>query len=162
MAIAWFFSHYKTRLGRPTFRYCAIDDYTSLVEADGGKWDCIEVLGDQAIVKVRASGTTLATIALDTNVDRIPVALLNDPLSTLTTPQKNALKNKLNELGYTNSEITARFGGLDLSAYTLADVLRFAATRRKKVDHLPDFTGYTFTSTDLPCESVDYLDTRVQ
>ena len=134
MAIAWFICPYKRRItGKQYFpqRYCAMDDFTSQINADGGKWSETEVLGSVAIVKVRASDITLATIAAETGFHRLPKNRLDDSLSDLTTAQKNAIRNKLTDMGYTLQELHDALGN-DLGAVTLRQVLKFATTRRLK------------------------------
>lgn len=112
-------------------RYCAMNDFTSQIRADGGAWAETEVLGGRAIVKVRASLTLLTTIAGTAGFRRIPLNRLNDPLSSLSTTQRQALKQELLDAGYTVEEFQARFPG-GLATVTLGDVLRFMATRRLK------------------------------
>ena len=51
----------STRIER--LRYCAMDDFTRQIRAEGGNWVESEVAGDQAIVKVRASAALLTVIA---------------------------------------------------------------------------------------------------
>lgn len=98
---------------------------------DGGNWAASEVLGNVAIVKVNASQTTLDAINAEPGVVKLPKNHLDDPLSDLTQQQKVAIRNKLENMGYTLAEIQDRFGS-DLGSYTLRDVLRFAARRRRK------------------------------
>lgn len=130
MPIGWYIAQYKRRdLDAQIGRYCSVDDYTALVVADGGKWSEAECLGNHAVVKVRASAATLTTIAADPVIMRIPLTLLNDPASTLTLAQRNAIQAKLNALGYTNQELTNGFPGWPVG-YTLGDILRFALQRR--------------------------------
>lgn len=130
MAVGWYFAPYKRRdVDGQVGRYCAIDDYTSLVAADGGTWSEAECLGNTAVVKVRASAATLATIAADPTITRVPLTLLDDPVSSLTLAQRNAIQAKLNALGYTNQELVAGFPGWPVG-YVLADILRFALQRR--------------------------------
>ena len=62
-AVAWFVAPYKNYPGEPNARYCAMDDYTAIIVADGGAWDESEINGNQAIVKVRAKQATLDLIA---------------------------------------------------------------------------------------------------
>jgi hypothetical protein len=128
MAIAWFIVPYKRALDVPMARYCAIDDQTPQIYAEGGAWTEAEVLGNRALVKVRASDATLATLA--SLYTRIPLARLSDPLSSLTPAQRSALRNRLLDLGYTDAEIRAALP--DLNTRTLHDFLAFAATRRRK------------------------------
>lgn len=135
MAVGWFIAPYARRAaaGRPFIRrYVAIDDLTATIAADGGAWAETEVLGQAAIVKVRASAATLALVAALPGVSRIPVAQLDDPLSTLTAPQKTAIRNRVRALGYSLAELQARFPN-DLGTYTLRDLLTFVASRRRRV-----------------------------
>jgi hypothetical protein len=124
-------------------RRLPIDDLTPTIWADNGFpqgnvpgspefWTEAEVLGQHAIVKVRANVATLQSINAIAGVLRIPVASLDDPLSSLTAPQRNALRDKVLSLGYTLAELQARFPN-DLRTYTLRAVLTFIARRRRKV-----------------------------
>jgi hypothetical protein len=132
MPTAWFIVPYKRRdhYGRPG-RYCAMDDFTAQIIAEGGWWTETEVLGNRALVKVRASAATLTQIAAEQGIKRLPKDRLDDSLATLSPAARQAIRAELEDMGYTLAEIQARFG-TDLSAYTLGDVLRFAATRRLK------------------------------
>ena len=98
MPVSWFICPYKRRLGG-TFpiRYCAMDDYTTQIEADGGRWAESEVLGNHAIVKVSASAATLTTIAGTSGFQRIPVNALETTLGSLTVAQGTATRNKIEE-----------------------------------------------------------------
>lgn len=131
MAIQWFICTYKRTTGRMPGRYCAMDDYTPQILADSGSWSETEVLGGYALVKVRASDATLNTIANDAGFLRIPIALLDTQLSTLTSQQRTAIRDRLNAMGYSDSEILAALGN-NLGQRTLGQVLRFAASRRLK------------------------------
>lgn len=135
LAYAWFFCPYKRRASgltpdpKPKV-YCAMDDFTSQINADGGAWSECEVLGAQAIVKVKASDATLTTIAGTANFQRIPNHwTLTDSLADLTAGQKTVLNTKLLALGYLQAEIDAAAGG-DWGTKTLDDLLTFACTRR--------------------------------
>src|SRR3990172_4851343 len=130
MASAWFIVPFKRAAGGPKpARYCAIDGETPLIRGDGGQWAEAEVLGDRAIVKVRASAQTLAILAA--KYKRLPTDKLDDSLAGLSAPAKTAIRNELEGAGYSLAEIQDRFGG-DLGQYTLRDVLRFMASRRRK------------------------------
>ena len=134
MAIGWFITRYRQKPGGPfgrPIRYCAMDDFTSQISADGGAWAESEVLGGYAVVKVRASEATLSDIAKDDDFRRVPVDRLDDPLSSLNTNQKNVLKNIILAMGYTEAEIAAALSN-DLRDRTLGQVLRFIAQRRLK------------------------------
>lgn len=132
MAVGWFLAPYVRRAGarRPT-RYVVVDDLTAAIRADGGDWTETEVLGDHAIVKVRASAATLNLVAAIPGVTRIPVGRLDDPLSSLTAGQQQALRDKVLALGYTPAEVNAALPN-PIGTYTLRQVLRFVATRRLK------------------------------
>jgi hypothetical protein len=129
MPIAWFIAPYKRLPGqsRPT-RYCAMDDFTQQVAG----WSETEVLGQHAIVKVNATNAVLTTIAGTAGFQRIPVARLDDPLSSLSVAQRNAIRNKVTSLGYTLAELDAAFPG-DIRNFTLRQLLTFIARRRRKV-----------------------------
>lgn len=109
-----------------------MDAFTAAIVADGGGWAESEVLGQAAVVKVRAAAATLNQIAGEEGFLRVPVARLDDPLSSLTAAQKTAVRNRVVALGYTAGEVTSRFPG-DLGDYTLRDLLGFVASRRRRV-----------------------------
>lgn len=159
--IAWFIAPYKRRVGafRPT-RYCAMDDFTSLVRAKGGDWSESEVLGNRAIVKIRASAATITTIAATAGFKRLPKDLLTASLADLTTSQKNALKNEALDMGYTLAEIQARFPN-DLGQYTLGDVLRFFATRRLKPRYDSATDSIILDGPVQECKTISQLDIEV-
>ena len=131
MPVGWFICPYKLKSDaeRPK-RYCAMDDFSAAIAADGGKWTETEVLGDRAICKVRAAAGTLTTINGTATFRRIPLDILDDSLSTLTNGQRTAIKNELLDAGYTLAEINAAVP--DLSVVTLRQVLHFFASRRLK------------------------------
>lgn len=159
MPTAWFLMPYLPEaMGDGTFcRSLAINlDPVVLAKylADeqlGGRLQEATCLGNNAVVKVLASAATLQAIAGLPGTDRLPVSHIDDPLSSLTGPQKTALRNRVLGLGYTAGEITARFGA-DLGQYTLRDVLRFILRRRRDV-----FTtdGVTITETSTPVTQRD-------
>jgi hypothetical protein len=134
MAIAWFICGYK--LGsNPRERYCAMNDFTPTIFADSGVWSETEVLGGYALVKVRASATTLTTIAGTTGFQRIPSWVnLTDTLGSMTTAQRTAILNKILAMGYTAGEISTALGSnlTGWRTHTLGDVLRFIASKRLK------------------------------
>ena len=95
MALAWFICPYK-RMTRdvggvptpvvPPTRYCAMDDFTALIRADGGDWHETEILGDHALVKVRAAPATLTTINGALGFLRFPNHIdLNDAYPSLSS-----------------------------------------------------------------------------
>jgi hypothetical protein len=133
MPVGWFLVPYKRRPDVfRVVRYVAIDDLTPAIIADGGVWSEVEVLGQHAIVKVRAASGTLQDVANLAGVQRIPVARLDDSLSSLTNQQKTAIRNKVTSLGYSIAELQDRFPN-DLGSYTLRELLLFIASRRRKV-----------------------------
>lgn len=135
MPIGWFIVPYKrsTKPNMPIMRYPEIDDYTPDIEAAGGKWSETEVLGNRCIVKVRASTGVLNAIAAVDGFQRLPKNRLDDPLSDLSTAAQTKIKNALLDMGYPLSEIKEKFGNnVDLTLYTLRDVLKFATRRRLK------------------------------
>ena len=159
MALAFYLVPYALRIGtdRPT-RYCQMDDFTSQITADGGTWSEVEVLGNHAIVKVRASAAT--HVLIDAQFQRIPVSRLDDPLNTLTTNQLLALRNKVVALGYSLPEINAALGS-DLSLITLGQLLRFIASRRLKPRYDAGTDKIMLDGPVQVCESVDALDRRI-
>ena len=160
MEIGWFLVPYKRRLGtrRPT-RYCAMDDFTTLIVADGGAWTEAECLGNHAVVKVRASAAVLTTIEADVSFQRLPTTALQTVLRDLTVGQRAALQTKVLALGYTQAEMDAQLGtGATLGNRTVADVLRFVLQRRLKPRH--DVVTDTIVLDGLveTCTSLDTVD----
>lgn len=129
--MAWFIAPYKIRPGNPRQRYCAMDDFTAQIRADGGDWSETEVLGDCAVVKVKASSATLATINAEPGFQRVPVGRLDDPLSSLSAGQRQAIRNRVLAMGYTAGEVQASLGS-DLGGITLRELFQFVTQRRKK------------------------------
>ncbi len=133
MAIAWFLCPYIHTDGHRagSLRYCAMDDFTSQIHAAGGWWAETEILGDRAIVKVRASLAVLTTIAGTLGFRRLPKDRLDDSLADLPQNIKTKLRDEVLDAGYTVAQFNARFPD-GLSSVTLRDLLRFLATRRLK------------------------------
>lgn len=163
--MAWFLVAYKTptsgpRAGMPNTRVLAIDDYTPLIVADGGAWDATEVLGDQAIAKVRASEETLTAIASDPLCVRLPFDTLDIPLSSVPVVARQRILSRLATAGYPVQKISEKVG--DLSGVTAKDVLEFFASQRRK----PRFDAGTkkilFDGPVLPCRSIEDINVRVQ
>lgn len=161
MAVAWYICTYKRRLGtpRPT-RYCEMDDFTAQIFADGGDWSESEVLGNYALVKVRASQATLDAIAAAPGIIRIPLARLDVQLSALTSQQRTVLRNRLEAMGYTVEEITGALGN-NLGQRTLGDLLRFAASRRLKPRYDADQDVIVCDGPVQVCRPVGDVDTAV-
>jgi len=163
MTIAWFIAAYKRRTGapRPT-RYCAMDDFTAAILGDGGWWAETEILGDRAIVKIRASAATIADIAAAaTGIKRLPKDRLDDSLASLSPAVRSALRAELQDMGYSLAEIGAHFGS-DLGNFTLGDVLRFAASRRLKPRYDAGSDSILCDGPTQPCRPLDSVDAEVK
>jgi hypothetical protein len=166
MALAWFICQYKIKTGnwRPV-RYCAMDDFTAQINADGGSWAESEVLGGYALVKVRANTTTLTTIGGTTNFQRIPNWVnLSDILSTLTTAQRTAIQNRILAMGYTQAEINAVMGN-NLTAWrtrTLRQLLNFIAQRRLKPRWDSETQQIVLDGVLVACKPIASVDAEVQ
>jgi hypothetical protein len=160
MAVAWFIAPYKRRLtsSDPT-RYCAMDDFTQRIRADGGNWSETEILGDRAIVKVRASIATLTLIAATPTFRRIPLGVLDDPLSSLTLAQRNAIRNEITDAGYSVAELNAVIP--NLAAVTLRQVLRFMASRRLKPRYDKVTDTIVIDGILQPCRTIESVDGAV-
>lgn len=115
MALAWYVVPYKRRNPgeTPPERYCAMDDFTVQIIADGGTWDETEILGDAALVKVRAGPETMNTLNGQAGWLAIPKRFYNleDGLTDLLNGEKNQIENVLRALGYSQAEIDAEMGG---------------------------------------------------
>lgn len=138
MALGWFVVPYKRRNPGelPPERYCAMDDFTVQIRADGGDWDETEVLGDKALCKVRASAATLTLISNAPGFFTIPGKWIEmqDSLVSMTAGERNQLSAAVLSLGYTQAELDASMGNtLALwRTHVLADLLMMVATRRLK------------------------------
>ena len=158
MAVAWFIVPYVRDLTVPSpARYCAMDDFTAMIRMDGGAWSESEVLGNRAIVKVRASTTTLDLIALTHR--RLPVTDLSVSLSTLTNAQRTAIKNDLLAAGYTSTEIDARWPNFRLARF--GEVLRFLAQRRLKPRYDRATDTIILDGPVQPCTPIDAINQAV-
>lgn len=164
MALAWFICSYKRRNPGevPPERYCAMDDFTTQIRADGGMWSETEILGDCALVKVHASDATLVLINAGPGFLRIPNHVdLNDTLGDLTANQRQAILDKLQSMGYTLAEIQAALPA-NWQNVTLGQVLRFAATRRLKPRYDENTDTIILDGSIQPVRSVDSVDEAVQ
>jgi hypothetical protein len=172
MPVAWFFVPYKRRdiiPGRPG-RYCAMDDFTEQIRADpeyqgGEPWSECECLGDQAVVKVRASSVLLSTINAAPGFQRVPARFtdLSQTLGNLTTQERTQLNNKLLSLGYTQAEINAAVGSTNgqWRAKTLRQLLRFVLSRRR-LPRYDDVNDLIVLDGDVDaCRDVDDADAVV-
>jgi hypothetical protein len=170
MAIAWYICGYNIRYDnshvppRPQ-RYCAVNDFGAQIIADGGDAQEIEVLGGYALVKVRATQTTLNAIAGTTGFQRIPLSILDTPLSSLTATQRTAIRNKILAMGYTPAEVVAALGtnAAQLGTHTLREALRFAAQRRLKARLDTINNQIVLDGEYVPCSrTVEAVDAAVQ
>lgn len=166
MALAWFVCQYEIMAPPHNFRrFCAMNDFNTQIQADGGAFAESEVLGGYALVKVRASSTTLTTIGNTANFFRIPNWVnLTDTLGSLTTTQRNAIQTRILAMGYTQAEINAALGST-LSAWrtiTLGQVLRFITTRRLLSRWDAVQQQFVLDGPAVPCEPVANIDTQVQ
>ena len=167
MPVGWFLAPYKRRdrgtPGQPGFiarRYCAMDDFTAQVFGEGGFWSETEVLGDHAIVKVRASSSTLQMIAQTAGFRRFPKDRLDDPLSSLTNTQKTALRNLIESLGYPRAEWQQDLG-TDLGAITLRQVLQFIRKRRRDPRWDDATSTIVFDGQVCECTPLETVDAAV-
>lgn len=135
-----------------------MDDFTNQIYAAGGRWAETEVLGNKAIVKVNAPDALIPT--LDSTFTRFPKDSLNDSLASLSTAQKNALKNFIQNLGYTAQEIQDDLG-LDIGTETLRDVLVFIAKRRLAPVWNATNLDFDCIGTEFSCRSIDSVEQEV-
>jgi hypothetical protein len=159
----FFVANYKLRAGtlHPT-RYVATDDFTPQIQADGGTWSEVEVLGPNlgvAIVKVKAQDTTIAAIAADPDHTRFPKDNFGDALSSLSNAKLNALRNFILGLGWTQLELDNALPN-GIQNVTLSQVLRFLATH-KLTAGANGTGGIVMVLPKIPCESVDALDNQI-
>lgn len=134
-----------------------MDDFSAVIQADGGAWSEVEVLGNQAIVKVvGVSSATLTTIASGKGFTRVPLDRLDAPLSSLTAPQRAMLRSIILNAGYTLAEANSRFP--NLANNTLGEALRFLASRRRKPRYDAATDSIVLDGAEQPCQSLDELD----
>ncbi len=142
MALGWFIVPYKRRdvEGSPG-RYCGADDFTAQILAEGGLWDETEILGDVALVKVRASAATLTSIGTVGGVFTVPQKWIEmqDSLVSMTAGERNQLQSAVLSLGYTQAELDAAMGNTLVlwRTHVLGDLLNMAATRRLRPRYVP-------------------------
>ena len=164
MATAWFICPYKRVI--PTSgpflaqRYCAMNDFNSIIRADGGLWHETEVLGNHAIVKVRAEIATLQTINAEPGFIRLPKDRLDDSLSDLSSAAKKIIRGTILSLGYTIQEINEHIGN-DIGSKTLRDVLKFIARRRLKPRYDADADEIVLDGAEQPVRPLEDVDGAV-
>lgn len=156
--MAWLLCQYKRDLEIPRARYCVIEDYYLALKADGATWGSVEVLGNHAIVKVKCSDGMLTTLRQDPLITYIPLSLLTSSLGDLTNNQINAIRTKVESLGYTTTELQQRLGN-NWRTRTLGDVLRVVATRRIKPrwDRTTQAIVFDRDTVLLPTTAIDTL-----
>lgn len=161
MPVAWYIVPYNrnTFEDGQLYRYPAIDDYTAQIKAAGGDWSETEVLGDRAIVKVRAANAILDI--LDAEYKRLPKDMLDDSLNDLPANVKTALKNEILDMGYTIEEIQNKFGD-DIRQFTLRDVLKFMTTRRLKPRYGSGGETIICDGIVQGCRPLESVDNQVQ
>lgn len=139
----------------------AIVDHEAAIIASGGAFAWVRILGQRAIVKVRASAGVLTT--LNGVYKRFPKNAFNDSLADLSNAVKIGLRDEALDQGYTMQEITDRFG-TDLGQYTLAQVMRFMASR-KRMTRYDSGTGAIVEDGDIVIiepDAIDKLEAAVQ
>lgn len=160
MPIGWYIVPYKRVLpyDGPLLaeRYCEIEDYAANLNARA----YVEILGNRAIVKVRAGNAVLQALNGITGFKRLPKDTLTSPLSDLSNGVKADLRDEALDQGYTLAEIQARFGS-DLGAYTLGDVLRFMASRRRLPRLEADELTLDGDIVTIESDAIDGLEARV-
>jgi hypothetical protein len=155
--IGWFIAPYRRRPNADrVIRECVMNDFTAQVVG----WSETEVLGQHAIVKVNATNAVLTSIAGPTGIQRIPVAQLDSPLSSLSNAQRNAIRNKIVSLGYTLAELDAAFPG-DIRNFTLRQLLTFVARRRRKVRYDEATDAIVDDGPDQPVRPLEDVDGAV-
>jgi len=158
--IGWYIVPYEIiREPGLTYRRVAICRYSQQIKASGGQWTETEVLGDRAIVKVRASQAVLD--GLNTVFLRVPKERLDDPLADLPLAVKQKIKNEILDMGYTLQGLQERFPQ-DLGQYTLRDVLTFMASRRLKPRYVEAEDNIYVDGIVQACRPIESVDEEVQ
>lgn len=141
-------------------RRCRIYEVEADILAAGGAWSAQEVLGHWAVVKVRLPQAGLDQLAAE--FIRLPQRLLTATLSDLTNAQRRAIRDQLELMGYPLAEIQATLG-TNLGNVTLAQVLRFALRRRRKVryDAGTDSIVDDGEVIQLPADTLEVIDAAV-
>lgn len=166
MAIGWFICGYDIQAGgKGNVRECAMNRHNALIFGDGGNWSNVEVLGGVALVKVRASASTLTTVSGTTGFSRLTNhALITDSLSDLTVAQRNAITTRILAMGYTQAELDTTMGNT-LALWrqkSFETLLQFIAGRRVKSRFDFDTHQFVFDGPFIPCgKTVAMLDSEV-
>lgn len=126
------------------------------IEADAGDLRIAEFLGGRWLAKVRASAATLTAIDGAAGIFRLPLAALDNPLSSLTNGQRTAIRNEALAAGYTSTEINAAFP--NLADATLGQVLRFFLTRRLKPRYDQATDSIVLDGPEQPVVAIEALE----
>lgn len=151
MPNAWFLDTYigiTPTNGLLWQRAPSVRQFLPQVSADGGKMAWVEVLGNRCLVLVRASAATLA--AISASVQRFPVDMLTDSLSTLTAGQRQVLVTQVTDMGYSLEEINAHVDSTNLQNHTLRDVLAVMCIRRSTPRYLSGSDELVFDGPPRP------------
>lgn len=168
MALGWFVIPYKRRNPgeTPPERYCGADDFTAQVLADGGTWDETEILGDVALVKVRASQATLNAIGNVGGTFTVPQKWIEmqDSLVSMTAGERNQLQSAVLSLGYTQAEVDAAMGSTlaQWRTHVLGDLLEMAATRRLKPRYVSGTDTIVVDGPVQPVKDVNLVANKVR
>lgn len=137
-----------------------MNDFTPQINADNGAWAETEILGDRAIVKVRASAATLNAIAATATFRRIPnITALTASLSTLSAAQRTAIRNEITDAGYSVAELNAAIPNLNTA--TLGQVFNLLATRRRKPRYDANTDAIILDGETVSCRPVSEINTQV-
>lgn len=163
MPLGWYVCPYKRRNPgeTPAERYCAIADFTAAIRADGGNWDETEILGDSALVKVRASAATLNVLDGQAGWLAVPKRFLNleDGLGDLLNGEKNQIENALRFLGYSQAEIDATMGS-SLALWRqkqFETLLRLFASRRLRPRYDQPTDAVVCDGPEQPVKDVEWV-----
>ena len=140
-------------------RYCAMKDHIQFSGQGAEVWTETEVLGNHAIVKVRAEQATLQT--LNQAFERMPVDDLLDDLDELPPSALNRLRSVLRGLGYSNQELNEALPG-NWGQYTLGEILEVAASYRLKPRYDAAADLVILDGPQQPCRSVESVDMEIQ
>lgn len=144
-----------------------MDDFSEQIRADPEyvrepPWREVECLGNEAIVKVRATDALLATINAAPGFQRIPARFLNlsQTLGDLTAGERTTINNKILSLGYTQAEIDAVIGAT-LGAWrnrTLRQVFQFVLSRRNTPRYDQPSDTIMLDGPVRPCNPIELTD----
>lgn len=164
--IAWYIVPYvrDRRIGSPQpSRHCELSLYNKQIWDAGGKWTCREILGNRAIVKIKAPAAILEMI--DSKYKRLPKDRLGDSLSDLSSGVKTALKNEILDMGYSLQEIKSKFGNaVSIGQFTLRDVLKFMAKRKREFRYISETDDFVCDGKikEIKIDLIKYIDNKVK